>query len=153
VAPRVVACDLDGTLLRSDGTVDQRTRRALARVEAAGALFVLCTARPSRWLGPLADELGHRGVAVCANGGLIWDMRSESVVESFPLAPATAREIVGLLEPALSGGAWAVERTTRFGREPAYNTRWPAPADTIVAPVDELISEPAVKLMLRHSGF
>lgn len=46
VQPRAVACDLDGTLLRSDGTVDARTRRALAAVARAGALLVICTARP-----------------------------------------------------------------------------------------------------------
>ena len=39
--PKVVACDLDGTLLRSDGTVDDRSRRAIASVEAAGSMFVL----------------------------------------------------------------------------------------------------------------
>ena len=44
--PRLIATDLDGTLLRSDGTIDPRTRRAMARVEASGIPVVLCTARP-----------------------------------------------------------------------------------------------------------
>jgi hypothetical protein len=153
VPPRVVACDLDGTLLRSDGTIDERTRLALAGVAAADSLFVLCTARPSRWLAPLADDVGHSGIAICANGGVIWDLRTDAVIDSFPLVPSRAREIVALLEPALPGGAWAVERSSGFGREPAYNPRWPAPADTMIAHVHELIAEPVVKLMLRHHGF
>ncbi len=148
--PRVVACDLDGTLLRSDGTVDDRSRRAVAQVEAAGALFVLCTARPTRWMRPLAEALGHHGVAICANGGVIWDLHSESVLEAFPLEPAISREVVALLEAALPGGAWAVERTRGFGREAGYMSRWPAPEDTVIDSVQALISEPAVKLMLRH---
>ena len=94
VRPKVVACDLDGTLLRSDGTVDERTRRAIARVEAAGSLFVLCTARPTRWMRPLGEALGHRGVAICANGGVVWDLHTESVVEAFPLEPAITRDVI-----------------------------------------------------------
>jgi HAD superfamily hydrolase (TIGR01484 family) len=152
IRPKVVACDLDGTLLRSDGTVDERSRRAIAQAEAAGALFVLCTARPTRWMRPLAEALGHHGVAICANGGVVWDLHSESVLEAFPLEPEITREVVALLQAALPGGAWAVERTTGFGREPAYTSRWPVPEDTVVASVQALISEPAVKLMVRHEG-
>ena len=148
--PKVVACDLDGTLLRSDGTVDDRSRRAIATVEAAGSLFVLCTARPTRWMRPLGEALGHRGVAICANGGVVWDLHTESVVEAFPLEPAITRDVVALLKEALPGGAWAVERTTGFAREPAYQSRWPMPEDAITASVEALVSEPAVKLMLRH---
>src|SRR5947199_10538735 len=79
--PLVVASDLDGTLLRPDGTVDDRSRRALAAVKDAGSLLVLCTARPPRWLHPIAQEIGHQGLAVCANGGIVWDLRAESVLE------------------------------------------------------------------------
>ncbi len=150
--PKVVACDLDGTLLRSDGTVDDRSRRAIADVESAGALVVLCTARPTRWMRPLAQALGHRGVAICANGGVVWDLHRESVLEAFPLEPEITRDVVELLESAMPGGAWAVERTNGFGREAAYVSRWPAPQDTIIDSVQALISEPAVKLMLRHQG-
>lgn len=148
--PKLVATDLDGTLLRSDGTVCERTRRAIAEVEASGALFVLCTARPARWMAPLSDETGHRGVAICANGGVIWDLHTESALEDFPLAPTVLREVVRLLTDAIPGGAWAVERTNAFCREPGYMTRWPVPEDTIVGAVEALIDEPAVKLLLRH---
>lgn len=148
--PRVVACDLDGTLLRSDGTLDERSRRALAEVERAGAMVVFCTARPARWMAPLAEAAGHRGVAICANGGVVWDLHTESILESWPLAPAVARDVVALLRAALPDGAWAVERASGFAHEPAYTPAWPVPADTIVDVVETLLSEPAVKLMLRH---
>src|SRR5664279_5020716 len=77
--PRAVACDLDGTLLRSDGTLDERSRRALAEIQRAGTLVVLCTARPARWIRPLAEATGHGGVAICANGAVVWDLHAESV--------------------------------------------------------------------------
>jgi Cof subfamily protein (haloacid dehalogenase superfamily) len=150
VAPTLIASDLDGTLLRSDGTLDERTRRALADVEATGAVLVLCTARPTRWMRPLAEATGHHGVAICANGGVVWDLHTESVIESFPLAPEVALDVVSLVQAVVPGGAWAVERLSGFAHEPAYWSRWPIPAGTLVAAVEVLVSEPAVKLMLRH---
>ncbi len=148
--PRLIASDLDGTLLRSDGTLDDRSRRALERVERHGAIFVLCTARPSRWVAPLAEITGHHGVAICANGGVLCDLRTETVLDQFPLEPLVAREVVTLLREALPGGAFAVERPNGFGREPTYVSMWPTPAGTVIDAVEELVREPAVKLMLRH---
>jgi Cof subfamily protein (haloacid dehalogenase superfamily) len=150
--PKLVGSDLDGTLLRSDGSIDDRTRRAVAATEAAGALVVFCTARPARWLRPLADAIGHRGVAVCANGAMVWDLHTESVIESSPLSPPIARQLVALLQAEVPGGAWAVERAGGFGHEPDYVPRWPVPEDTTVAAVEALVTQPAVKLMLRHEG-
>jgi hypothetical protein len=148
-----VATDLDGTLLRSDGTIDDRTRRALAEIEAAGVALVICTARPPRWLRPVAEETGHRGLAVCANGGVIWDLHREAVVEEFPVPAEVAREVVGRLRAALPQGVWAVERAGGFAHEPAYAPGWPVPDDTVIDAIDALLSPltpPAVKLLLRH---
>ena len=149
--PRLVASDLDGTLLKADGTVDDRTRSAIADAEAAGALVVFCTARPHRWMRPLAEETGHHGVAICANGAVVFDLHTESVLEATPLDSAIAIELVALLRAEVPGGAWAVEHTGGFGHEPAYLPRWPVPDGTTVAAVEALVEQPAVKLMLRHA--
>ena len=146
-----VACDLDGTLLRSDGTLDARTIKALESVEAAGAIVVICTARPARWMRPLAEATGHHGVAICANGGVVWDLHTDTPIEEFPLEPEIAREIVAALQAGLPGGHWAVERTDGFGHEPSYEPRWPVPDDTVIEAVDVLVSQPSVKLLLRHA--
>jgi hypothetical protein len=148
---KAVACDLDGTLLRSDGTLDERSRRALAAVEATGAMVVICTARPARWMRPLAEATGHRGVAICANGGVVWDLQTDTPIEEFPLEPEIARQIVAALKAGLPGGHWAVERTDGFGHEPSYEPRWPVPDDTVIEAVDVLVSQPSVKLLLRHA--
>jgi Cof subfamily protein (haloacid dehalogenase superfamily) len=89
-------------------------------------------------------------VAICANGAVLWNLHTESVIEASPLEPAVARELVALLEAELPGGAWAVERMAGFGHEPHYVPHWPVPEDTAVEAVHALIAEPAVKLMLRH---
>jgi hydroxymethylpyrimidine pyrophosphatase-like HAD family hydrolase len=149
--PLVVASDLDGTLLRPDGTLDGRSRRALAAVQDAGALLVLCTARPPRWLHPIARTIGHQGLAVCSNGGALWDLRRESVLATVALEPDVLREVVERLREALPGGSWAVERADGFCHEPTYEPRWPVPDGTIVGAVDTLIGRPAIKLLLRHN--
>jgi Cof subfamily protein (haloacid dehalogenase superfamily) len=149
--PRLIASDLDGTLLRSDGSLDDRTKNAIATAEAAGAAVVFCTARPPRWLRPLAQDTGHRGVAICANGAVLWDLHTESVIHASPLEPVIARELVALLQDEMPGGAWAVERTDGFGHEPAYIPRWPVPEGTSIDSVHALVAEPAIKLMLRHN--
>jgi len=148
--PRLVASDLDGTLLRPDGTLDDRSRRAIAGAEAAGAIVLFCTARPARWLKPLAEATGHRGVAICANGAVVFDLHTETVLQSSPLEPAIARELVALLQAEVPGGAWAVERDGGYGREPGYIPRLPPPENATVDVVEALIEEPMLKLMLRH---
>ena len=71
-----MATDLDGTIIRGDGTISDRTVAAFARVEAAGARFVLVTGRPPRWMAAIAATFGNRGTAICANGALAYDMHT-----------------------------------------------------------------------------
>ncbi len=113
---------------------------------------MLCTARPTRWMRPIADALGQHGVAICANGGVVWDLHAEAVLEEMPVEPIVAKEVVALLQAAVPGGAWAVEWVSGFGHEPEYQPRWPVPSETVIDAVHELIEEPAVKLILRHEG-
>jgi Cof subfamily protein (haloacid dehalogenase superfamily) len=150
--PRLVATDLDGTLLRTDETASPRTIEVIARVLEAGIPFVICTARPARWLRPLAPIVGGRGTAICANGGVIWDIADESVTREFPIPCEVAQEVVARLRPVLPRAAWAVERATVFAHEPAYRSRWPVPDDTVVDAVEALLAVAPVKLMLRTPG-
>jgi Cof subfamily protein (haloacid dehalogenase superfamily) len=153
VLPRLVACDLDGTLLRSDGTLDDRSRHALGAVAAAGRQVVICTARPARWLAPFAGAVGPDAVAICANGAVLYDLAAGAAIEVSPLESAIARELVALVKAELPGGTWAVERTSGFAREPGYTSRWPVPEGTLVDAIEALVGEPSVKLMYRHEQF
>jgi len=150
--PRLVATDLDGTLLRTDETVSPRTIKAIAQVLDNGIPFVICTARPARWMRPLAPIVGGRGTAICANGGVIWDIGSETVLHDFPIPCEVALQVVARLRPLLPRAAWAVERPTAFAHEPAYRSRWPVPDDTVVDAVEALLAVAPVKLMLRSPG-
>ena len=148
----MVATDLDGTLLRGDGSVSDRTRAALAAATDAGIALVFVTGRPPRWMRPVADATGHRGVAVCANGALIYDMETEQVVRENPMEPAIAAAVVKGLREALPEAVFAVERDLRFGYEPRFPARQPAPRDALVAEIDELVAGPITKLLVRCQG-
>ncbi|WP_189088707.1 HAD family hydrolase [Deinococcus ruber] len=65
---RLIATDLDGTLLRSDGTVSERTRTALNAARAAGIVVVPVTARQPRGLKTVAEAAGFTDYAICGNG-------------------------------------------------------------------------------------
>lgn len=150
---RAVATDLDGTLLRSDGTISPRTRAALASAEQRGALLILVTGRPPRWMAEVVQQTGHRGVAILANGALVYDLAREEVIDSRLLEPAAATRLVRRLRERLPPVAFAVERLDgRFGHEPAYHPRWPPP-DALVAPIAELVERGGVvKLLARSPG-
>lgn len=153
--PRLVATDLDGTLVRRDQTVSDRTRAALALVEQAGAVLVLVTGRPPRWMPPIVEQTGHRGIAVCANGALVYDLHTERVVDAHLLDADAASSVIEALRRDVPGIAFAVEHVPvdgvpgGFGREDVYRTRFDG-AEIEVAPVEELVSAGAVKLLARH---
>ena len=148
---RLVATDLDGTLLRTDGTVSARTSSALARLASAGLDLVLVTARPPRWMGPIARMTGHHGVAICANGAITYDLLHESVVDSRPFPAEAALEIVRRLREAVPGGSFAVESLAGFACEPGHlQHQWDTETDPPTGDIARLLGSPAVKLLFGH---
>jgi len=147
---RLVATDLDGTLLHPDGTVTDRTRAALSAVEARGVTVVFVTGRPVRWMDELWQHVGDHGLAVCSNGGIVYDVARHVVREARPLPVDTGRAVARLLREGIPGTTVAVERTTGFAKEPEFMERYALPGDLVVAPADELFDETTVKLLARH---
>jgi Cof subfamily protein (haloacid dehalogenase superfamily) len=147
---RLIASDIDGTLLRSDGQMSARTVAALADAEEAGLLVVLCTGRPPRWMKPIADATGHHGLAVCANGAIVYDLHTEQVIETFPIEVDLARSITSAMKAVLPEIAFAVERASGMLHDSAYVPI--APAQTVEATLEEMLGEPMVKIIAKHPG-
>ena len=148
--PKVVASDVDGTLLRSDQTVSARTRAALDAAEAGGALIVLVTGRPPRWMEPVVEQTGRSGLAICANGALVVDLATGEAVRQHTIEAADARKIADALREALPGLAFAVETMGSFGREPAYRRPTHAADDAEVDDISQLLAAPVAKLLAHH---
>jgi Cof subfamily protein (haloacid dehalogenase superfamily) len=154
---RLVAVDLDGTLLRSDSSVSQRTRDAVDAACAAGATVVIVTARSPRSISDLAGEAGIRGRAICANGATIFDLDEGKIVRHTALPAAVGHRIAVALRAELPDIVFGWELELRFGSEPGYEARrethwWPRPAGSF-APCDVLDwSRPFTKLLARAEG-
>ena len=63
-APRLVATDVDGTLLDPDDRVTPRALAVIDKLVAAGVGFVLVTGRPPRWIPPVTAQLGVARLAI-----------------------------------------------------------------------------------------
>lgn len=107
--PRLVATDLDGTIVRTDGTISARTIAAFARAEQAGARIAVVTGRPPRAMAEVAEAFGHRGVGICSNGALAYDMRTGEVTAGELIAPEQLAAAVRALRAAIPGIGIAVE--------------------------------------------
>lgn len=154
-APRLVATDVDGTLLDPEERVPPRALAVIDRLIAAGTEFVLVTGRPPRWIPPVTEQLGRHCLAVCANGAVLYDGTEDAVLWSRALDVQTLETLAAAAADALPGCGVAVERVpTRafdedetFLAEPDYMHAWPGSLH--VAPRAEVLSRPAVKLLVR----
>lgn len=129
--PRLLALDLDGTLLRSDHSVSARTRDALTRARDVGASVVLVTARSPRSAREIAADLDLDGWAICANGATIYDLDADTIVEHRPLETGLAHSLVRALRELVEDVVFGWESEMTFGSEAAYellrSPEWPRP--------------------------
>jgi Cof subfamily protein (haloacid dehalogenase superfamily) len=150
-AIRLVATDLDGTLVHSDGSVTARTRAALVAAEEAGVEVVFVTGRPLRWAAEVFEHVGGHGLAVVSNGALVWDVGADAPSLERPIARETTLAVVDRLRAVLPEVRFATETVAGWSMEPDYAAH---PSDDgsgrtpqRIAPMTELAAEPVLKLL------
>ncbi|POX54890.1 HAD hydrolase family protein [Streptomyces sp. Ru72] len=158
--PRLIATDLDGTLLRDDKSVSERTVAALAAAEEAGIEVFFVTGRPARWMDVVSDHVHGHGLAICGNGAAVVDLHGGPGAHRFvkvrELARDNALDAVRLLRDAAPGTVYAVEQTYGFYQEPTYpklHMEIPdllAPAEELLAPDAPGAREPVLKILAYH---
>ena len=115
---RLVALDLDGTLLDSQSQISPRTRQAIADAVGHGVIVLPCTGRPLASLPPLVAQLPGIRYAITTNGAAVWDMGTDPLGAVYsryadaarrqthqpvrllhrPMPPETAREAFALYQ-------------------------------------------------------
>ncbi|MFJ9540038.1 Cof-type HAD-IIB family hydrolase [Streptomyces sp. NPDC101225] len=160
VPPRLIATDLDGTLLRDDKSVSPRTVAALAAAEQAGIEVFFVTGRPARWMDVVSDHVHGHGLAICGNGAAVVDLHGGPGAHRFvkvrELARDNALDAVRLLRDAAPGTMYAVEQTYGFHQEPDYpkmHMETPdhlARAEELLAPDGPGGAEPVLKILAYH---
>ena len=77
---KLVAIDLDGTLLNSYSQVSEVNKQAIKRVIEKGSEIVLCSGRGFASVKSIANELGAENYVICGNGSLIYNIKNEKII-------------------------------------------------------------------------
>jgi len=144
-AYRLLAVDVDGTLLNSANSLPPANREALHRAHEAGLTICLCTGRCYTETRPVIEAIGlDLDAAICVFGALLCDAQSGHTIHRWPIPRQTARLLLEVFasqdEPALvlhdrteAGVDYYLVHGRRHARE--YE-RWLELAPTVVARVD-----------------
>ncbi|MCX5043660.1 Cof-type HAD-IIB family hydrolase [Aldersonia sp. NBC_00410] len=156
---RLVATDLDGTLLRPDRTISARTAAAMQAANAVGMDLVWATARARHSVHEFAQQSGFRGTAICANGAVIIDLADGTprIVRVTAIDDTTGRSAIAQLKDAIGGLTFASVGPTHFVAEPGYaalsvfsdHHRDPATME-LSQQQPARLDEPVVKIVARH---
>ncbi|MEO3972838.1 HAD family hydrolase [Streptomyces sp. CAU 1734] len=152
---RLIATDLDGTLLRDDESVSQRTRDALAAATAAGAAHIVVTGRSVPWTRHILDDLGYQGLAVCGQGAQVYHAGEHRLLTSLTLDRQIARIALAKLETEVGPLALAASRDGLDGQVlvSADYTLQDGPLPVIpLTDAAELWEAPLNKLYIQRPG-
>ncbi|MCL9783140.1 Cof-type HAD-IIB family hydrolase [Vibrio sp. S4M6] len=98
---KLVALDMDGTLLNERKEISQRTKDAISRAQSIGVKFVLASGRPLEGMLPYLEQLGIQGdnqFVVHYNGSLVTELGSGEVIYQQILSGKNAKEVHALAE-------------------------------------------------------
>ncbi|MGW0826250.1 HAD family hydrolase [Streptomyces sp. NPDC002845] len=146
---RLIATDLDGTLLRSDDSVSQRTRVALA---AAGAAHIVVTGRAVPWTRHILDDLGYQGLAVCGQGAQVYDAGEHRLLTAITLDRQLAGVALAKIEAEVGPLLLAASRAGLDGEVlvgPGYALQGELPT-TPFTDASDLWAAPLNKLYIQH---
>lgn len=149
---RLIAIDLDGTLLDDSKQIHDHTVEALKRVSASGVKVVIASARPPRSVRHIYQRLGLDTLSINYNGALVWDEPNKTVVQHFPMEGRRVRQMIEhargrFAEVLVSCEVLDRWFTDRF--EQTYTTetgRLFRP--DVIAPLDTFLDQPITKLLL-----
>ncbi|MFJ3643735.1 HAD family hydrolase [Streptomyces sp. NPDC090108] len=149
---QLIATDLDGTLLRGDGSVSGRTRDALAAATAAGAAHLVVTGRSVPWTVHILEDLGYEGLAVCGQGSQIYDAGQRRLLTSVTLDRQLAGVALAKIEAEVGPLHLAASRDGLDGDVlvgPGYAPAGHLPAIPLTDAAD-LWSAPLNKIYIQH---
>ena len=149
--PKLIASDLDGTIVAHYGDITQRTIDAFRKAHEMGVHIFFVTGRPPRWMPEIKEAFGI-GNAICGNGAMLYDLHNDKVLEEWLIPIDAQLETVTRLRKAIPQISFAVESHNYFHREKAYIPRWDVGLDNVgVERIEEIIASPALKLLARCS--
>src|SRR4051812_45454934 len=121
---RILALDVDGTLLDPDGHLRPRTAEAVARAARAGIRPVLCTGRRYRRARDVTEQLGLDAPIVCNSGAIVKDPASHRTLWRADFDAALAADVRALFHAFDQPAVVFTDRTPDAAdfRVPAFPT-------------------------------
>lgn len=158
MALRLIATDLDGTLLTSASEVSRRTRAALDAARARGIHVVPVTARQPIGLRAIAGGAGFDDWALCSNGAYATHLTDGRMLfaEELPsetirtLAEALRASIPGLLFASVREGGEAFVAQHGYAEIADLSDHKRDPKTMGGVPLDQVLSAPSLKFVIRH---
>lgn len=135
--PKMIATDIDGTMLRSDGTLSPRVRTALHTAVEAGIHVVPATGRPEMVATDVIEGLGLAGYWVFANGAMTRNLTTDTTVRGYWMDPVVAQGLVVEMRAAFPGARFAVELEHGMAYEPGFEDL--VPNEPPVPPIDDIL--------------
>ena len=145
---RMVATDLDGTFLSSDGTASAENIDAALSAANRGIKLVFATGRPSRWLQVLQPLAMAHPQVLSSNGAVTFDLQTHTVIDYDPVPIAETIAVAKDLRAAMPEIAFAVEYTQGWGRDNRFPVRGDRVEADVQGDVEHLLTQRiAVKLL------
>ncbi|WP_345466297.1 Cof-type HAD-IIB family hydrolase [Deinococcus carri] len=157
---RLIATDLDGTLLRPDLTVSARTRAALAAARAAGIQVVPVTARQPRGVRPIAEAAGFADYALCGNGAhgvhlgtgeTLFEAHVPEAVQR-AVAEALAARVPGVLFVSVREGGEVFVAQDGYAAIAHFEDHKREPGEMGTFTLDDVLARPSLKFIVRHAA-
>ena len=149
---RLVATDLDGTLLGLEDVVSERTRDAIRAVAAAGIHVIAATGRSQWTAAPLVEPADGLDLVVCSNGASLYHLREERSLSSYAIVDDVIDKVLVTLAEQLPGCVYGWETEDDLHYEAgflAYRPNLDRPASPDLAVGDR--PAPIRKLMVGHA--
>ena len=96
---KLIALDMDGTLLNSQGAISPRNKQAILAAIAQGTRVVLASGRPLEGMNWALEELGMTGkddYVACYNGSLVYQVADKQLLRSQTVTGADAKKLADL---------------------------------------------------------
>lgn len=95
---KLVAIDLDGTMLNSYGIVTENTKKIIKETIKKGTDVIIASGRPIDSIQTIAKEIGSNNYFIAGNGALIYDIKNEQVIYEKYMSKQKVLEIIKLCE-------------------------------------------------------
>ena len=147
---RLIAADMDGTLLNSKNEITPRTVKAINEARDAGVIFTLCTGRPLRGVKKYINQLGLDCPVITYNGAVVVHSKTGEIIFSQDMDKADARKVYNLArEKGTMFIIWSRNRlsASEFSEKTEFYEEITATKAQLITDFEKILSQGVTKIL------